>query len=176
MKLSVPMTVAVGALSIAAPTVPVLVRSVEPTISEYRPSITRQGSGSGSFVTSWTNMVHSIRQAGIVASCDGHPIAPVASQMAHAFAAQIDVPGAPRPAISDNEEGGMVFYWVAGRREIQVEIDGDSSYFVRVISSAGAIAFVEEGLGSPPADPVRAALVEWRDALGRGPIRPVNTP
>ncbi|MEX8058561.1 hypothetical protein [Microbacterium sp. 16-032] len=94
------------------------------------------------------------------ARAEGNPIGIAASQKAYGIAAALQAPGAPVPAIVDNELGGIAFFWKGVSREIQIEIDADNSYFVR-IKQGNTVKFTEEGFGNVPIDPVNTALREW---------------
>src|SRR5689334_3898628 len=76
----------------------------------------------------WGMMAAMVASALWGAREEGSPVGLAASQLAYGVAAGIDVPGAPVPAITDNELGGVVFFWKGAHREIQIEIDADSSY------------------------------------------------
>ncbi|MFI8593710.1 hypothetical protein ACIGCK_04680 [Microbacterium sp. NPDC078428] len=91
---------------------------------------------------------------------EGNAVGVVASQQAYGVAAALNAPGAPMPAITDNEVGGVVFYWKGAKREIEIELDPDSSYFVR-IKNEGETTFSREGFGAVPMEAVNVALRDW---------------
>ncbi|MFG6446467.1 hypothetical protein ACFXQA_14500 [Microbacterium sp. P07] len=92
---------------------------------------------------------------------DGSPIALSACRLGYGVAASLNAPGAPAPTITDNELGGIVFYWKGMHREIQIEIDADSTYFIRVRGAEGTVEFAREGFGSVPMDEINASLQSW---------------
>lgn len=65
------------------------------------------------------------------------------------------------PTVTDNEMGGLVFYWKGRQREIQIEVDSDGTHFVRVMGSDGSISFSHEGAGDVPLREVNDALKAW---------------
>tara|TARA_B100000378_G_scaffold145163_2_gene117270 strand:+ start:1014 stop:1367 length:354 start_codon:yes stop_codon:yes gene_type:complete len=101
---------------------------------------------------------------------EGNPVARTASQMAYGVAATLVAPDMLRPTVTDNELGGVVFFWKGARREIQIELDSDTSWFVR-IKRDGDVTFTDEGFGSVPMNEVNSALREWATER-RGRLNP----
>jgi len=121
----------------------------------------------------WGTISGMIARSVSSANQDGEFVGLAAAQLAYGVAAAIDAPGAPVPAVSDNEMGGLVLYWKGFAREIQIEIDADSSHFVRIKGASGRVEFSHEGFGDIPTEEINRSLREWADERARR--LPVNT-
>lgn len=122
----------------------------------------------------WGRMSAMVAGAIREARGDGNPVGIAASQLAYGVAAALNAPGAPAPAIADNELGGVVFFWKGINREIQIEIDADTSHFVQIKGIGGNVTFSEEGFGPLPIDQVNAALRAWAEERSRGMTRALH--
>lgn len=111
--------------------------------------------------TSWAKLARMISSAVRDARDEGNPVANAAADIAFGVAASLSVPGRLSPSIVDNELGGVVFYWKGVRREIQIEIDADTSHFVRIKGGTGEVTFLTEGFGAIPIDEINRSLQEW---------------
>lgn len=112
----------------------------------------------------WSELSASIRSASSNAAGEGTPVSLVAEQLAFQVAASLEIAGNLHPTVSDNEEGGLVFYWKGLAREIQIELDKDGSHFVRIRGGNGEIQFENEGRGPVDTDRVNRAVREWAES------------
>lgn len=111
--------------------------------------------------TAWNKIARMITTALKGAREEGNPVASSAANIAFNAAASLAIPGRLSPSIVDNELGGIVFYWKGVHREIQIEIDADTSHFVRIKGGTGEVTFLTEGFGPIPIEEINRSLQEW---------------
>lgn len=110
---------------------------------------------------SWAKIARMINSAVRDARDEGNPVSNAAAEIAFGVAASIHFPARLSPSIVDNELGGIVFYWKGVHREIQIEIDSDTSHFVRIKGGNGEVSFLTEGFGAIPTAEINRSLQEW---------------
>ena len=74
------------------------------------------------------------------------------------------------PAITPDGCGGLTFFWVAGRRQVEIEISHDLSIYVRVVDKQGQTITNEERQAQIRMEPARSVLAEMsQDVAAKTP-------
>ncbi len=69
------------------------------------------------------------------------------------------------PAATPDNAGGINLFWVAGRREVEIEITTDLEIYARVVDSDGVTIANEERSSSMRVEPVKSMLAEISTAV-----------
>lgn len=109
----------------------------------------------------WSELSAAIHATVTDSTEEGQSVSFAARQLALQVAASLEIVGNLSPTITDNEEGGIVFYWKGMAREIQIEIDRDGSHFTRIRGADGQISFENEGRGPVDTDRVNRMILDW---------------
>ena len=64
------------------------------------------------------------------------------------------------PNVAPNGTGGVVLFWKAEARTIEVDLEVDDGYYVDVVDANGSTTFEEEGVGELPIETLRQALAD----------------